>query len=477
MRAEADTFSSTSSCVVVDVAPVEHGVLGRADVDERRLHARQDVLDLAQVDVAVDLAGVVGRAGHVVLDERPALEDRDLGGLGPDVDRHQVAADGPALALPAPPPLERLLVELDRRPRRRGRRPGPVPRPRPGPDRPASGGAWWPRPRRRPPPRPAVLDPGRRPTVVGPARSVAPSRPLGRSGRVVAVPSGRPVGPVAAGAGRVSPILGAPDRGVAPPLRRPRPVARRPDGRRASTADPHRADRAGRAGGRRRSAGSASARGARAGPSGRRGPAGGRRRCGRARRRRRARRVPRPAREPAAAAARPAAPGARCVGGRRRRRGPVRRRLRSDPASAPGVVTGAGRGPGSAGWSGRGSDMGAFPSARARRRACVAPVAGGRAEGPPRAGALDRSWRPAGSPGARRRRGGSRGSSAGRASQGVLGTGWGRTGWDGTPVGAPGRPWPAAAGFAATGRSSNRAEVYRTATPGRVPGRRRRRVR
>ena len=48
--------------VVLDVAPVEHGVLGRADVDERRLHAGQHVLDLAEVDVAVDLGDVVGRA-------------------------------------------------------------------------------------------------------------------------------------------------------------------------------------------------------------------------------------------------------------------------------------------------------------------------------------------------------------------------------------------------------------------------------
>ena len=67
--------------VVLDVAPVEHGVLGRADVDERRLHAGQHVLDPAEVDVAVDLDDVVGRARHVVLDERPALEHGDLGGL------------------------------------------------------------------------------------------------------------------------------------------------------------------------------------------------------------------------------------------------------------------------------------------------------------------------------------------------------------------------------------------------------------
>ena len=137
--------------VVLDVAPVEHRVLGGADVDERRLHARQHVLDLAQVDVAVDVDVVVGRAGHVVLDERPSLEHGDLGGVGADVHAHEVAADGPALALPAPAPLEGLLVELDRvlvvrrvavpgarsaRRRHRHRRLGPGRR--------ACGGAWPP---------------------------------------------------------------------------------------------------------------------------------------------------------------------------------------------------------------------------------------------------------------------------------------------------------------------------------------------
>ena len=46
--------------VVLHVAPVEHGVLRRADVDERRLHAGQHILHPAPVDVAVDLVGLVG---------------------------------------------------------------------------------------------------------------------------------------------------------------------------------------------------------------------------------------------------------------------------------------------------------------------------------------------------------------------------------------------------------------------------------
>ncbi len=48
--------------VVLHVAPVQHSVLRRGDVDERRLHAGQDVLDPTDVDVAVDLADVVGWA-------------------------------------------------------------------------------------------------------------------------------------------------------------------------------------------------------------------------------------------------------------------------------------------------------------------------------------------------------------------------------------------------------------------------------
>src|SRR5690606_13868369 len=99
--------------VVLDVAPVEHRVLRRADVDERRLHARQHVLDLAEVDVAVDLGLVVARARDVVLDEVAALEHRDLGGVRALRHRHEVAADRAALALAAPTALQRGGVELD----------------------------------------------------------------------------------------------------------------------------------------------------------------------------------------------------------------------------------------------------------------------------------------------------------------------------------------------------------------------------
>ena len=104
--------------VVLHVAAVQHGVLRGADVDERGLHARQHVLHLADVDVAVDLADVVGRAADVVLDQVAALEHGHLGQRGTHLHRHQVAADRAAVALAAAAPLDRVGVEIEMPPRR-----------------------------------------------------------------------------------------------------------------------------------------------------------------------------------------------------------------------------------------------------------------------------------------------------------------------------------------------------------------------
>src|SRR5205823_2400402 len=65
--------------VVVDLAGVEHRVAPAADVDERGLHARQDVLHLAEIDVADHRRLVLAR--DVVLDEHAVLEHADLGAL------------------------------------------------------------------------------------------------------------------------------------------------------------------------------------------------------------------------------------------------------------------------------------------------------------------------------------------------------------------------------------------------------------
>ena len=79
--------------VIAHVAPVQDGVLGDADIDEGRLHAGQDVLHPAPIDVAVDLVGVVRSPRDVVLDQRAALQHGDLGHPGRDVDADQVAPD------------------------------------------------------------------------------------------------------------------------------------------------------------------------------------------------------------------------------------------------------------------------------------------------------------------------------------------------------------------------------------------------
>src|SRR5690606_33192005 len=66
-----------SGCgIPVHFAGVEHGVATATDVDERGLHAREDVLDTTEVDVA-DKARLLG-LGDVVLDENGILEDGDL---------------------------------------------------------------------------------------------------------------------------------------------------------------------------------------------------------------------------------------------------------------------------------------------------------------------------------------------------------------------------------------------------------------
>src|SRR6185295_3605527 len=94
-----------------DVTPVEHAVLGRADVDERRLHAGQDVLHPAEVDVAVDRLVAGGRRQRV-LDQAPAFEHRDVRvATLQHVDAHQVAPGRPPLPGAAAAPFEDVVVE------------------------------------------------------------------------------------------------------------------------------------------------------------------------------------------------------------------------------------------------------------------------------------------------------------------------------------------------------------------------------
>ena len=73
----------------VHVAGVENSVLPLPEVDERRLHAGQDVAHLPQVGVA-DQGFLVG-AGHVVLDKHRPFHDHDLGLVGQGPHQHLLA--------------------------------------------------------------------------------------------------------------------------------------------------------------------------------------------------------------------------------------------------------------------------------------------------------------------------------------------------------------------------------------------------
>ena len=73
----------------LDVAGVEHPVLGLAEVHEGRLHARQHVAHLAQVDVPGQRPAV--GAGHVVLHEQGPFEHHDLGLMRGAPDEHLLA--------------------------------------------------------------------------------------------------------------------------------------------------------------------------------------------------------------------------------------------------------------------------------------------------------------------------------------------------------------------------------------------------
>ncbi|SII69905.1 Uncharacterised protein [Mycobacteroides abscessus subsp. abscessus] len=78
--------------VPVDLTGVEHGVAALADVDERRLHAREHVLDLAEVDVA-DERGLLAVLLEIVLDGDAVLDDDELGLVAALAHEHR-AIDG-----------------------------------------------------------------------------------------------------------------------------------------------------------------------------------------------------------------------------------------------------------------------------------------------------------------------------------------------------------------------------------------------
>src|SRR5262249_28610774 len=96
-----------------DVAAVQDAVLRRADVDEGRFHPGEHVLDLAEVDIAVDRRVVGFERSDVVLDQAAPLEDGDVGGaILPDVHGPLVPPRRASLAGPPPSAFQRSVVVL-----------------------------------------------------------------------------------------------------------------------------------------------------------------------------------------------------------------------------------------------------------------------------------------------------------------------------------------------------------------------------
>ncbi|CAB4810896.1 unannotated protein [freshwater metagenome] len=98
--------------IELHVAAIQHCILGRCDIDKGGFHAGQNVLHLAQIDVAVNLGNVIGRTRNVMLDQVSAFEHRDLSGLGTNADRHHVAPYWATVALTALALFEGFVVEV-----------------------------------------------------------------------------------------------------------------------------------------------------------------------------------------------------------------------------------------------------------------------------------------------------------------------------------------------------------------------------
>ena len=98
--------------IKLHVAAVQHRVLWRRNVDECCFHTRKHILDLAEINVAVDLSNVVGGTRHVMLDEIATFENRDLRCFRTHADRHHVAADRTPFSLATLPLFESLIVEV-----------------------------------------------------------------------------------------------------------------------------------------------------------------------------------------------------------------------------------------------------------------------------------------------------------------------------------------------------------------------------
>ncbi len=79
--------------VELHVTAIENGILWSRNIHECGFHSRQHILYLAQVDVAVDLRGVVGWTTDVMLGETATLEQRYLREIVANMNTHEIAPE------------------------------------------------------------------------------------------------------------------------------------------------------------------------------------------------------------------------------------------------------------------------------------------------------------------------------------------------------------------------------------------------
>ena len=85
--------------VILHVAAIEHGIFRRANIDESRFHSGQNILHLADINVAVNLRDIISQTAHVMLNQTSAFHHCNLCEIVTNLNSHEVATDWTSVAL------------------------------------------------------------------------------------------------------------------------------------------------------------------------------------------------------------------------------------------------------------------------------------------------------------------------------------------------------------------------------------------
>ena len=87
-----DVFS-----VVLHITAIQNCILRSSDIYESRFHTRQDILNFADINVAVNLRHVIGWTADIVLNQTAAFHHRYLGEVVTNLNSHEVTTDRSAV--------------------------------------------------------------------------------------------------------------------------------------------------------------------------------------------------------------------------------------------------------------------------------------------------------------------------------------------------------------------------------------------